>query len=118
MKVIRCHSKKCRGKIIGNVPDKGKGMPFAVNETATSGLLAVRFRLDDNFGFQCKCGNDSRLSEQENEIIKKSGNLKNGQPATRAEIKEIWKRVQANPTGSSEKKGYVIIDGFSIEEIG
>jgi hypothetical protein len=116
MKVIRCHSKKCKGRIIGKVPDKGQPISI-LNDDKTSGLLSVRLRMDKNFGFQCFCGNNSLLSVHEAEAVKKSGNLRNGMPPSRAEVKEIWRRVNDNPTITKNKDGRLMIENFSIEEI-
>lgn len=109
---VRCNSKVCKGRVIGGIDDNGKAFPDYNMKLGNHGsaLATIRMRSDGYFGFQCLCGNDSRESAQEKGIVKH-----NGQPPTRAEMKEIYKRVRNNPSKYVEKKGKTEIDGFSIE---
>lgn len=53
------------------------------NHSTTNHIISARKRLDNEFGFQCKCGNNDILSEQEKRNI---SDKQNPDPQEVAEI--------------------------------
>lgn len=108
VKVVTCESKKCKGRVIGHVLDNGK-----VNAVADKGktyLRASRHRLDGFMGFECWCGNDSRLAPQE------KGHIGAFAPDKTA-LQKVWEKVNKQPSDYPLVNGVQIIDGFKIKEI-
>lgn len=108
-KVVKCMSKKCKGRTIALIYlDRQGGEHIAAsgevgNKKDPMRLLAYRKRLDGKYGFQCSCGNDSRLCEAEMGV---SG-IENGNP-TAKDIEQVAQNLQ---TKKSKK------DKFLIEKI-
>lgn len=97
---IKC--KKCE-KIIGHIHKDGKISPAGIR------LLAVRHRLDGEIGFQCLCGNDSRLSSAEKGVGGIEDNM-----VTKDDLLEIAKRLSAKRKKYRETKEGREIDGFLV----
>lgn len=55
---------KCKGFNIVPIGDDRKVM-----WDNTDRIISARFRLDNNWGFQCICGNNNLLTEQEDSYI-------------------------------------------------
>lgn len=58
---------KCQGQAVIEVDDTQKLIKRWVKVVP---IISARYRLDYQWGFQCTCGNDTRLSPQENRVIK------------------------------------------------
>lgn len=111
----------CQGEVIAYIYSDGvdpRGMPQfrvepIVNADDIMKLRASRKRLDGQLGFQCWCGNDSRIASQE------AGSIKHdGLPPDRDGLEEIYRQLQANPAIYAEVDGVKEVDGFSIERVG
>ena len=107
--VIKCQSKKCKGRIMGHLNKQGEVVPYT-NKVGKMYLRASRKRLDGYMGFECWCGNDSRLAEHEKGIITAAMPKK-------TDLEKVWDRLQSKPTNYKEKNGKINIDNFLIETI-
>jgi len=108
VKAIYCDSDKCKGRLIGHIIDNGK-----VNAIADKGktyLRSSRHRLDGFMGFECWCGNDSRLSAQE------KGHIGANAP-TKSDLEKVWEKVTNKPSQYPVIKGKQKVAGFEIREI-
>jgi len=112
VKVVRCMSKSCNGRIVANVYASGKIEPVFDEEDGKMYLRASRNRLDGYLGFQCWCGNDSRLCDAE---IGVSG-IENNAPQ-KSDLETVWNRLQKRPVNYPERDGKQDIDNFRIETI-
>ena len=110
-KVVKCRSSSCKGRIIAQIYENGSIIPV-VNNKGMMFLLATRERLDGHLGFQCRCGNDSRLCEAEKGI---SGIENNA--IQKSDIEEVWERLQKKPVNYPIKGKKQIVDKFLIEKI-
>ena len=108
---IRCLSKKCKGRIIGHLDTKGKVIPTTDNKGRMF-MRASRNRLDGFFGFECGCGNDSRIAEAERGVP----GFINALP-TKENIERVWGRLKVKPAVFIEHNGKQEIDKFLIEKI-
>lgn len=112
-KVVKCLSKDCNGRTIAYIyqdaPDKQRVVP-SNEDTNAMYLYQSRPRLDGQWGFHCKCGNNSLLSEHEQGII--GSNV-----PTKSDLDTIWANIQSKQPNYPVNKGKQIVDGFSIEEI-
>lgn len=60
--------KSCKGSdILTFADDKGTKLVFFTNHEP---IIAARYRPDMNWGFECMCGNDSRVAPQEKNALK------------------------------------------------
>lgn len=106
---IRCTSKKCKNAIIGTIDQNGVITPTFVNGKMR--MRAHRKRLDGGLGFQCWCGNDSRLAEEEKGVRGIEQNA-----VTKADLAEVWNRLGGKVKDFSMNNGKKNIDGFIVEE--
>lgn len=108
VKQVYCNSKTCKGRHIANIMDNGQ--IHALTENGKMYMRSSRHRLDGFMGFECWCGNDSRLAEQE------KGEISAGAP-DKATLERVWEKVTGNPSKYRAVKGEQLIDGFTIKEI-
>lgn len=108
VKAIYCDSKACKGRLLAHILDNGK-----VNALADKGkiyLRSSRHRLDGFMGFECWCGNDSRLSPQE------KGHIGATAPS-KSDLQKVWEKVNYKPSDYPLVNGTQKVDGFTIKEI-
>lgn len=74
-----------------------------------NGILACRLRHDGKWGFQCMCGNDSRLAKAEKGII-------NSGPPTKEDLAKVEANLKAKPTVEIKTELGIICDGFIMKE--
>jgi len=55
---------KCKGYSELNIDDYSR-----VTYKNIGQVISARFRLDNNWGFECLCGQDSRMTDQEKRMI-------------------------------------------------
>lgn len=99
----------CKGRVIAYVLDNGQVSPVTGKDGETY-LRAWRSRLDGHLGFECWCGNDSRLSAQE------KGHIGANAPS-KTDLERVWENVSKKPSNYPVIKGEQNIDGFVIKEI-
>lgn len=109
-KNVRCNSDECKGRIVAYIHDNGKIEP--TTDKGVMWLLAYRHRLDGYLGFQCACGNDSRLSDQEKGIDGIENNS-----VTKKDIEQVWENLNLKPISYPNKNRKQLIDNFLLEEI-
>lgn len=105
---VRCES--C-SRIVAEIHKNGKITPL-IGKDGTMYLLAYRHRLDSNLGFQCLCGNDSRLSPQE-----KGNKGIEGNSATKSDIEAVLRKVKQSPSNYNESGGVKRIDNFTLIQV-
>jgi hypothetical protein len=100
---MQIYCKQCK-KDIGEI-EINNGI---VSYKKINGILASRFRMDGNWGFECSCGNDSRLCEAE------KGKIGATPPAdeTLKEITEDLKKLKTTPILKGKD---IEIDNFIIK---
>lgn len=109
VKTVACMSKTCKGRIIGSITDNNR-VNSITEEDGKTYLRAWRHRLDGFMGFECWCGNDSRLSAQE------KGHIGADAPS-KSDLEKVWEKVSNKPSQYPVLKGKQVIDGFEIKEI-
>lgn len=108
VKYVKCMSKECKGRIIAHIMKDGRIR--ATTEYGLMYLLAHRPRFDGYLGFQCLCGNDSRLCEQEKGIRGIEENCLSAE-----DIVKVGKRLKKKKNKYDEVNGKQLIDNFLIE---
>lgn len=86
--------------------------------------LGRRLRFDGNWGYECRCGNDSRVSKGEIMVMpgpkdkddKETPSLE--RPPTQEQLNDIFDAIKKNPAKIIEHKaGVTEVDGFVTEVI-
>ena len=107
----------------------GAGMGMAQNELGKyvipigDQLMAHRVRLDQNedgermVGYQCACGNDSKLSAVEREVVPVGKTLVHLTPFEKHRIMEQIKQDPEYRPNFRRVGNKKIMDGFSIERV-
>jgi hypothetical protein len=104
--MVYCMSEKCKGRLIAMILDTGAVSAIS-NDKGEAFLRASRHRLDGHMGFECWCGNDSRLAKQE------KGHIGAVAPSKTA-LEKVWQNVQNKPSEYPVVNGKQLIDGFEI----
>lgn len=71
-------------------------------------IISSRFRFDKTWGFQCVCGNDSRLAKAERGIITAA-------PPTMDELKKLNAKFKTVKTKVERDGNKITCDGFVME---
>lgn len=79
-------------------------------------LFSSRDRLDGFKGFECRCGNDSRLSKQEQGHLQHEGRPVMG--VSKQILENIGRAIEDSPSEYPIVDGCQEIDGFVIENVG
>ena len=103
-------SKTCKGRVIGHVYKDGSIRPTSDGDEMY--MRAYRNRLDGFLGFQCWCGNDSRLSPQEAEVP----GMSTASPS-KSDLERVWGNVAKKPSNYPTADGRQEVDGFRLEEV-
>lgn len=111
VKVVKCTSDQCKDRVVANIYSDNKVKPV-VDEDGRMYLRAFRVRLDGYLGFQCWCGNDSRLCEAEKGVTGIENNS-----VQKEDIEEVLARLEAKPAKYLIKNGKQKIDNFIIEQL-
>lgn len=106
---VRCMSDKCKGRLIGLINQDG-AVSAVANDKGEAFLRSSRHRLDGFMGFECWCGNDSRLAKQE------KGHIGAVAPSKTA-LEKVWSNVQHKPSEYPTVDGKQNIDGFEIRSL-
>lgn len=104
MKKYNVYCQSCE-KMIGLIGIQPNGI---VRYFDSLGIVSSRQRFDKTWGFQCSCGNDSRLANAERGILAAA-------PPTMAEMLKIKANFKAKPTKFETVGNKVICDGFIME---
>lgn len=106
---ILCDSETCKGRHVGDIYTNGR-VVATEDKDGKMWLRSSRKRFDGFMGFECWCGNDSRLAEQERGIIGKAA-------PSKSHLEKVWENIQAKPPQYKKTKGATTIDGFRIKEV-
>jgi len=107
---VLCMSEECEGRHIANINNDGS--VSLVASEGKSWLRASRNRLDSAMGFQCWCGNDSRLSKQEMLVPEM-----NQSAVDKNVVRRVLALVNDDPSNYPVVNGSQSVDGFVIEEV-
>lgn len=101
----------CKGRMIGRIWDDGRVEETAA-EDGTIHLRSSRKRFDGEYGFECWCGQDSRIAEAEVGVL-----TFDGRAPTREGIQTIADNLKQKPANYPIIEGEKIIDGFRIKGV-
>lgn len=110
---VRCNAKehKAKNNPICHITKEGQVIPTR-DSKGNMWLRASRRRTDGEYGFECWCGNDSRIAPNEMGILKA-----NGMQPSRDDILQMAANLEKNPPKYVTIKGERPVDGFSIIEV-
>lgn len=103
--------KGTNGALIGRIWDDGRVEEVA-DEDGFVWLRSSRKRFDGNYGFECWCGQDSRIAECEAGVLSF-----NGTAPTKEGINTIAMNLQKKPANYPTVDGEQIVDGFRIKGV-
>lgn len=109
-KNVLCMSEVCNGRVVAQIYSNGKIQPTIID--GVMWLFAYRHRLDGNLGFQCACGNDSRLCEAEKGV---SGIENNN--VQKEDIAQVHENLEKKRGDYPVVEGKQYIDNFIVEEL-
>lgn len=100
------------GRVIAHIMSDGQ--VFAIqDENGFMWLRASRRRTDGELGFECWCGQDTRIAPNEDGILKADGS----QP-TRDDLLAMAAKLEQNPPKYATINGERDVDGFIIRKVG
>lgn len=113
VKTITCLGKKhgASGQVMGHIYKDGKFRAVTDNK-GRMWCRASRVRLDGNLGFECWCGNDSRLCEAEKGVKGIENNA-----VQKSDLDTVFARLQQKPANYPVTDGAQVVDGFKIEGV-
>jgi len=102
----------CKGRHIGNIYKNGQ-FKATIDEEEKMFCRSSRKRLDGFWGFECWCGNDSRLSNHEKGVkgIEQNSIMKE-------DIEKVLNRIKEYPSTYPIVKSEQEVDGFIIKLTG
>lgn len=102
----------CKGRVIAQLMTDGQIVP--VNDpNGNMYLRSSRRRTDGEIGFECWCGNDTRVASNEDGILKADGS----QP-TKEDLLNMAAKLEQNPPSYATIKGERDVDGFILRKVG
>lgn len=99
------------GRVIGEKYKDGR-IEATTDGNGVMWMLAYRPRLDGFLGFQCRCGNDSRLSGYEKGVKSIEKNK-----VKQKDIEAVLEKVSKNPPKYKEVGGEMEVDKFIIRRL-
>lgn len=99
------------GRLIARIWDDGRVEEVA-DENGFIWLRSSRKRFDGNYGFECWCGQDSRIAEAEVGVL-----TFDGRAPTREGIQTIADNLKKNPANYPIIEGEQHVDGFRIKGV-
>lgn len=100
------------GRVIAQIMTDGQIIPVH-DENGFMWLRATRRRTDGEIGFECWCGQDSRIAPNEDGILKADGS----QP-TKEDLIQMATKLDQNPPKYATISGERDVDGFIIRKVG
>lgn len=101
-----------KGAVIALIMNDGSVFPTK-DENGVMHLRSSRKRTDGEYGFECWCGQDSRIAPNELGILKADGS----QP-TREDIFNMAENLRKQPPKYATINGERDVDGFVIRKVG
>lgn len=112
-KAVKCLSKSCKSRVIAYIyqdaPDKQRVVPSS-ESLDNMYLFQSRQRLDGQWGFHCKCGNNSIIAKHEQGII-------GPHLPSKSDLEKIHSNLLNNKPNYPVINGKQKVDGFSIEDV-
>lgn len=108
---VHCYAKghPQKSSLIGHIYTDGR-IIATTDDNGKMWMRASRRRLDGELGFQCWCGNDTRLAEAEAGVISKH-------TPTKKDLETVASRLKERTPNYPEQAGKKNVDGFSIERV-
>lgn len=100
------------GRVIAHIMSDGNVVALK-DENGFMWLRASRRRTDGELGFECWCGQDTRIAPNEDGIIKADGS----QP-TRDDLMQLAHNLEQNPPKYATINGERDVDGFILRKVG
>jgi len=100
------------GRVIAHVMNDGQVVALH-DENGFMWLRASRRRTDGELGFECWCGQDTRIAPNEDGIIKADGS----QPS-REDLMQLASNHEQNPPKYATINGERNVDGFILRKVG
>lgn len=100
------------GRVIAHIMTDGQVIAVK-DENDFMWLRASRRRTDGELGFECWCGQDTRIAPNEDGIIKADGS----QPS-KEDLLQIASNLEQNPPKYSTINGERNVDGFILRKVG
>lgn len=100
------------GRVIAHIMSDGQVIATK-DENGFMWLRASRRRTDGELGFECWCGQDTRIAPNEDGIIKADGS----QPS-RDDLLELATKLEQNPPKYATINGERDVDGFILRKVG
>jgi hypothetical protein len=100
------------GRVIAHIMTDGQVIPVR-DENGFMWLRASRRRTDGELGFECWCGQDSRIAPNEDGIIKADGS----QPS-REDLLQLATNLEQNPPKYATINGERNVDEFILRKVG
>lgn len=101
-----------KGRVIALIMNDGSVMPTK-DENGVMWLRSSRRRTDGEYGFECWCGQDSRIAPNEMGILKADGT----QP-TKEDLYRMAENLQKQPPKYATINHERDVDGFIIRKVG
>lgn len=101
-----------KGRVIAQIMSDGQVIPTH-DENGFMWLRSVRKRSDGEFGFECWCGQDTRIAPNEDGILKADGS----QPSAE-DIMQMAANLKQNPPKYDTINGERDVDGFILRKVG
>lgn len=102
----------CKGRVIAQILTDGQVIP--VNQPdGRMFLRSSRRRTDGEIGFECWCGNDTRIAPNEDGILKADGS----QPS-KEDLLNMAAKLKQNPPKYATINGERDVDGFILRKVG
>lgn len=108
---VKCMSKSCKGRLIGYIYDNNTVQPVA--EKGKMYMRSWRHRFDGNYGFECWCGNDSRVADSE----RGTGVEHDVTFDPKKDLPVIAERLTKKPAKYIIENGKQNVDNFLIETL-
>jgi len=100
------------GRVIAQIMSDGQVIALK-DENGFMWLRASRRRTDGELGFECWCGQDTRIAPNEDGIIKADGS----QPS-REDLMQLATNLEQNPPKYATINGERNVDGFILRKVG
>jgi len=68
MKRYKVTCLKCKKSDVAIIDENSKSL-IGFEKSMATNFLSIRWRQDQSWGFECECGNDSRISKQEEKFM-------------------------------------------------
>lgn len=124
--LVKCLNETVHGKGGAEVGEILIDPMNRVQYLSETGLVSARKRFDGSWGFECMCGNDSRIAASEEGVLRRArpsvaelqkamriGQITANAPS-KGDMAKIAKNNSIKPTKVKETDEYIEVDGFRL----